>query len=119
MLPRRLYELLPFIYIVTGILCAVLIDSTIVLISSLLLIITGVFVLIMRRNFRRALHLQNELYATAYDAGEVNHFEKRSGIERRRYEAGGWPVRDKAGNEIASDRRAADRRAPEAETEMA
>ena len=119
MLPRRLYELLPYIYIVTGILCAVLIDSTIVLISSLLLIITGVFVLIMRRNFRRALHLQNELYQTAYDAGDAGHFEKRSGFERRRDEAGAWPVRDKAGNEIASDRRLADRRAPEAETEMA
>jgi hypothetical protein len=117
MLPRRLYELLPFIYIVTGILCAVLIDSTIVLISSLLLIITGVFVLIMRRNFRRALHQQNELYQTVYDAGAADPIEKRSGIERRRDAAGAWPVQDKAGNEIVSDRRTAVRRS-EAETEM-
>ena len=109
MLPRQLYELLPYIYVVTGILCAVAIDSTIVLISSILLIVTGVFVLIMRRNFRRALHQQNEQYQIAYGAGGVAHTEKRSGVDRRR----------RQGEQVVSDRRIAERRAAETAVEPA
>lgn len=113
MLPRQLYELLPYIYVVTGILCAVAIDSTIVLISSILLIVTGVFVLIMRRNFRRAVHQQNQQYQIAYGNGGVGHGEKRSGIDRRRNEGARWPVLNAAGEQIVSDRRIAERRAAE------
>lgn len=118
MLPRRLYELLPYIYIFTGVSCAALIDSTIVLISSMLLIVTGVFVLIMRRNFRRALHQRIEQYQNAYETATAAYLERRSGIERRRREAGQWPALNAAGEKIFSDRRVADRRAPEVETEM-
>ncbi len=71
MLPRQLYELLPFLYILTGIVCAVLIDSTIVLISSMLLIVTGVFVLLMRRNFRKSLNQRFELASGGIEPARV------------------------------------------------
>ena len=116
MLPRQLYELLPFIYIAAGILCAVLIDSTIVLISSLLLVITGVFVLVMRRNFRRAQHRRHEQYQAVCDAGVAASVEKRSGIERRRREVARWPAMDDQGEKIASDRRSTERRVAELES---
>ena len=113
MLPRLLYELLPLIYIATGILCAVLIDSTIVLISSMLLIVTGVFVIMMRRNFRRALHRRHEQYQTAYGLGMTASVEKRSGIERRRRDVSQWPVLDGNGEKVVSDRRSGERRVSE------
>ncbi len=117
MLPRLLYELLPFIYIVTGILCAVLIDSTIVLISSLLLVVTGVFVIMMRRNFRRAAHRRHEQYKAACDPGPAGSGEKRSGTERRRRHVAQWPVLDNSGEKVTADRRSGERRVSELETE--
>ena len=111
MLPRQLYELLPYIYIVTGITCAVLIDSTIVLISSILLIVTGVFVLLMRRNFRRSLDQQYAQYQADYGPDQAGYVEKRSGLERRRRNVASWPALDDAGRTIASDRRTTERRA--------
>ena len=110
MLPRQLYELLPFIYIGTGIICAVLIDSTIVLISSILLIVTGVFVLLMRRSFRNALIQSYELQQAAYEAEMSGPVEKRSGIERRQREVKQWPTLNNAGDQIFSDRRLGERR---------
>jgi hypothetical protein len=110
MLPHRLYELLPFIYISTGIVCSALIDSTIVLISSMLLIITGVFVLLMRRSFRKSLNRRYERHRAIYEADGYEGIEKRSGIERRRKEDTEWPVLDSAGEKIFSDRRTAERR---------
>lgn len=110
MLPRQLYELLPFIYIFTGILCAVLIDSTIVLISSMLLIVTGIFVLLMRRNFRKALNKRYELYQQTCEPDVAGTVEKRSGFERRQRKVTRWPTQDKAGEKVISDRRAGERR---------
>ena len=111
MLPRQLYELLPYIYIITGITCAVLIDSTVVLISSMLLVVTGVFVLLMRRNFRKALNEKYEQYQAAFGPDARGYVEKRSGIERRRRNVASWPALDDAGRKIVSDRRTRERRA--------
>ena len=111
MLPRQLYELLPYIYIITGITCAVLIDSTIVLISSMLLIVTGMFVLLMRRNFRKALNEKYEQYRAAVGPDAHDYVEKRSGIERRRRNVASWPALDDRGRRIVSDRRTRERRA--------
>jgi len=111
MLPRQLYELLPFFYILTGVVCAVLIDSTIVLISSMLLIVTGVFVLIMRRNFRKSLNQRFELrMAAAYESALDEGFEKRAGIDRRRRKLTEWPALDDSGDMIFSERRTVKRR---------
>jgi hypothetical protein len=111
MLPRSLYELLPFLYISTGILSAALIDSTIVLISSILLIVTGVFILKMRRSFRKKLRQKYILHQAAYESDDYDGIEKRSGTDRRRSKkVTEWPVVDNAGKTIFSERRKAERR---------
>jgi len=110
MLPRRLYELLPFLYISTGIVSAALIDSTIVLISSMLLIITGVFIFLMRRSFRKSLNQRYEQHRVVYEPAVYEGIEKRFGIDRRRRKVTDWPILDNAGEKIFSDRRVAERR---------
>ena len=109
MLPRKLYELLPYLYIGTGVVCAILIDSTIVLISSMLLIVAGVFVLLMRRNFRKSINRDFQQYQAAYDPA-FNDVERRSGFDRRQRERVEWSVLDDAGVEILADRRIGERR---------
>ena len=108
MLPRQLYELLPFIYIVTGVVFAVAIDSTIVLVSSILLIVAGAAVLLMRRTFRQPGYMGNR----AFEAGNASMTENvregyvlRSGVDRRQREVEFWPAFDDAGQTIQSDRR--------------
>lgn len=110
MLPSRVYESLPFFYMLTGIVCAVLIDSTIVLISSMLLIVAGVFVLLMRRSYRKSSNKKYELYQTVYEPEQHDDTEKRSGLERRHRQAERWPMLDDAGDRIFSDRRTGERR---------
>jgi hypothetical protein len=55
MLPKILYELLPFIYLSAGVGSGVMINSTIVIIASILLIAAGVLVLSMRIRYRRKI----------------------------------------------------------------
>lgn len=110
MLPRKVYELLPFFYIFTGIVCAVLIDSTIVLISSMLLIVTGVFVFLMRRSFRKSLNQRYQLHQAVYEPATDDGPEKRSGIDRRHRKINEWPALDDTGEKIFSDRRIGERR---------
>jgi hypothetical protein len=110
MLPRRLYELLPYLYIVTGLVSAALIDSTVVLISSILLIITGVFVFLMRRNYRKSLNQRQKLHQAIYESVGYGGIEKRSGIDRRCREITEWPILDNTDERIISDRRIAERR---------
>jgi len=52
MLPRMLYELLPFIYFSVGA-GGFVIDSAMIFVASLSLIMTGALVLLMRINYRR------------------------------------------------------------------
>lgn len=53
-IPRPVYEILPVIYVGGGIACIGISTSTGALISSLLLAITGLLILIIRRNYRAA-----------------------------------------------------------------
>jgi type II secretory pathway component PulF len=110
MLPRKLYELLPYLYIVTGIVSTSLIDSTIVLISSILLIATGVFVLLMRRSYRKSLKRKLRVDQVVTKPAVTDNFVQRSGIERRCRTTTVWPILDDAGNRIVSDRRTGERR---------
>ena len=110
MLPRKLYELLPYLYMLTGVVCAVLVDSTVVLISSMLLIVAGVFVLMMRRSYRKSTNRQFQLYQAACEPAAGTAVEKRTGIERRHAKVRQWPILDNAGHRIFSDRRITERR---------
>jgi hypothetical protein len=76
----------------------------------MLLIITGVFVLLMRRSFRKSLNQRYERYRAIYEAAGYEGIEKRSGIDRRRNDATEWPLLDNAGETIFYDRRTAERR---------
>ena len=108
MLPRKLYELLPFIYIVTGVIFAVAIESSVVLVSSVLLIIAGVAVLIMRRSFRQPYLAGNSVFERIDEPMAENVREGyvlRSGIDRRQREVEFWPAIDNAGEPVFSDRR--------------
>jgi len=55
MIPRILYELLPFIYLSVGVGSGMVINSTIVIVASILLISAGILVLSMRIRYRRAI----------------------------------------------------------------
>ena len=55
MLPKLLYELLPFLYFSVGVGSGVVIGSTLVFIASGLLMVAGIVVLSMRVNYRREI----------------------------------------------------------------
>jgi hypothetical protein len=58
MLPKFLYELLPFLYLGVGIGGGVAINSVIVFIASVLLMAAGILVLSMRISYRRDIRRQ-------------------------------------------------------------
>jgi len=53
-IPKPVYEILPVIYVGGGIACISISATTAALCSSLLLAITGLLILIIRRNYRAA-----------------------------------------------------------------
>jgi hypothetical protein len=112
MLPRKLYELLPYLYIFTGIISASLVDSTVVLISSILLIVTGVFVFIMRTTYRKSGKSRVNTARMMTEPNVVDVYVRRSGCERRRQSqmATEWPIFDATGDEILFERRTGERR---------
>jgi len=63
MLPKLLYELLPFLYLSVGMGSGVAINSTIVLIASAVLIAAGIVVITMRVTYRREIRRLREHYS--------------------------------------------------------
>ncbi len=55
MLPKALYELLPYLYLSVGAGSGIAVNSTIVLIGSFLLIAAGLLVITMRVTYRRKI----------------------------------------------------------------
>jgi len=55
MLPKVLYELLPYLYLSIGAGSGVVINSTIVLIGSFLLVSAGLLIISMRITYRRKI----------------------------------------------------------------
>lgn len=55
MLPKVIYELLPYLYLGIGVGSGVTISSTLVFIASVLLMATGILVLVMRITYRREI----------------------------------------------------------------
>ena len=52
MLPKYIYEALPALYFVLGLICALTLQSSIAMVSSALLIAAAVLVHIMRKSYR-------------------------------------------------------------------
>jgi len=55
MLPKMIYEMLPYLYLSIGVGSGITISSTLVFIASVLLMTTGILVLVMRITYRREI----------------------------------------------------------------
>ncbi|NNF95438.1 MAG: hypothetical protein HKM94_00735 [Halobacteria archaeon] len=53
-IPKPIYEIIPILYVVTGIITITSTDGFIALSSGLLLTIAGLLILVIRRNYRAA-----------------------------------------------------------------
>ena len=99
MLPRSLYELLPYLYLIAGLVCGLFADSSLMLIASLLLIAAGALSIYMRYRFRSEQKTRQQSFN-----------EKRSGSDRRQHQVANFPCIDNAGRLVAVDRRQHERR---------
>lgn len=54
MIPKPVYEFLPYLYVCGGIAAMLLLDSVMSFVSGLLMSLTGVVILWLRRNHRQA-----------------------------------------------------------------
>ena len=63
MLPKMLYELLPYIYLTVGVGGGVSINSAIVIVASVLFLMTGVVVIFMRYQYRQSIRRLNQQYS--------------------------------------------------------
>jgi len=61
MLPKILYEFLPYLYIVIGAGSGLFTTSTIILIASILFMISGVVVFVIRSRYRRRIRCTRQL----------------------------------------------------------
>lgn len=104
MLPDTIYRLLPYIYIVVGVVFALLIDSALVYISAVLLVITGFLVLWLRyAGGARYRPLAQDSYVAA-DMTPEHHAR----TERRHADdVHEFPIINNNGEIIALDRRIA------------
>lgn len=98
MLPRSLYEVLPYLYIATGLAGGLLVESSLIMIASMLLISAGLVTLYMRYQHRCPPGLKS------------SRTERRCGGDRRRQHLLSFPLIDNRGVVITSDRRIGDRR---------
>ena len=109
MLPRIFYEALPYCYIVTGFICAMYGQSTLISVSAFLLVMVGLLLLFMRFNFRRDQARRMDSYQTAYEDDTQPERHERSGNDRRTTQYS-FPVRDHSGCLVNDDRRRGERR---------
>ncbi len=122
MLPRLLYELLPYLYLSIGLSTGLIFDSSVIFVAATLLISTGIMVLFMRFNYRRNIRrmltdrqLRFELDGQHQDGVNIielhgSGFVKRSSKDRRQKTASEFPLVDSLGNLVMGDRRVGDRR---------
>lgn len=114
MLPKTLYQALPYLYIVSGVFFGVVVESGFVLISSALLMVAGSLVLWMRHHSPASSSTESEpevqnLKARSWDDIFQAEQERRLlGIARA------FPLVDNNGNMIAFDRRLVERKISDA-----
>ena len=111
MLPRSLYELLPYLYLVIGVVSGLSIESSLILAASLLLILAGLLTLFMRWNYRedRRRYDRERRQESAGNPGRPQN-DMRQGQERRQRVAMHFPLTDTAGRLIRQERRRRERR---------
>jgi len=111
MLPRSLYELLPYLYLVIGVVSGLSIESSLILAASLLLILAGLLTLFMRWNYREDRRRYNqERHQAAAGSRCRPQNDMRQGGDRRQRPAMHFPLTDTAGRLIRQERRHRERR---------
>lgn len=117
MLNRNLYEVLPWSYLGLGVICILLVKSTVIVIAALLLITAGTASLLMRYHFRH-LFTPSELATTQpqnVDTGAMaattrsRPYLSRTANERRQRNGRLFPLHSASGL-VDFDRRALARR---------
>jgi len=114
MLPRSIYEALPYLYIAAGLLCRVFIDSDIVYIPSALLVLAGLIVIWMRRKATMKFKFSKPgkrprikgVPLSVTDSG----YQLRERVRRLPEEDLEFPITDDNGNMVAFNRRQGERR---------
>ena len=101
MLPRSLYELLPFIYLAIGAIGSAVFDSELTLFASLLIMFVGFIILWMRVDYRRSVHDV---------VNEAVYLVDRSDADRREQASSIFPMSDDSGAVVIGNRRLGERR---------
>ncbi|MFC1588868.1 hypothetical protein ACFL3P_01200 [Pseudomonadota bacterium] len=109
MLPRSVYQSLPYLYISLGLICMLFVESRLIFFSSTLLITAGALVLWMRRmnsvepeEYINSGQIMAEEAATPF----IDEDDERPDYERRIGDERAFPLVDDNGGMIAFDRRA-------------
>lgn len=127
MLPRLIYELLPYLYLSVGLFSGLVFDSDVIFVAATLLISSGVAVLFMRYHYRKnnvqamlaATNLNSRMnYAFAVNENRNNQYVPRAVTEhinrakndRRRHPINQFPLMDDLGKIVMHERRVSERR---------
>jgi len=132
MLPRLLYELLPYLYLSIGFFSGLVFDSDVIFVAATLLISSGIAVLFMRYHYRKN-NIQAMLAATKLATNNMNssmndeffaqesvnqqlfsrpvtEHVNRTIKDRRQHPVNQFPLMDKFGKIVMYERRVAERR---------
>ncbi len=108
MLPRAIYELLPYLYITIGVSTSLALSTGVIMVAAALLISAGLVILSMRFNYRRKLSLM--LSNHPVETTVQRNYVSRRKTDRRQRLTTQFPLIDSAGNLVTADRRGGDRR---------
>jgi len=108
MLPRFIYEVLPYLYLSIGLTTGLIFHSSVIFIAASLLIATGISILYMRFSYRRKL--QQVSTTTNSLSARRHHYVSRCSADRRRNQLLSFPLIDCYGYLVTYDRRRGERR---------
>jgi len=127
MLPRLLYELLPYLYLSIGFFSGLVFDSDVIFVAATLLISSGIAILFMRYHYRKN-NVQAMLAASTMNNGmnyqfaanenfdsqntprSVTEHVNRAMNDRRQHPINQFPLMDNFGKIVMHERRMGDRR---------
>ncbi len=109
MLPRIIYEILPYSYIAIGLSASLALSSSVIVVAAMLMISAGIVILSMRFNYRR--ELARLLTNQSIEPRISRNYVTRRRTDRRQNMTSQFPLIDSAGNLVTAERRSGDRRA--------
>ena len=108
MLPRVLYEFLPYFYLLFGVSTGLVFDSSVIFVAATLMVAAGLSILFMRYSYRQSLQ---EMLANmnVMPVSQENYVSRRSNDRRQRF-VSQFPLIDSGGELVTNERRENDRR---------